>query len=39
MKDTLNLVGDGDDVDVIHGVERTFGIKLTGHGLSASSLT
>lgn len=29
MKDTLNLVGDGDDVDVIHGVERTFGIKLT----------
>ncbi|MBH5367540.1 acyl carrier protein [Bradyrhizobium glycinis] len=29
MKDTLNLVGDGDDVDVIHEVERTFGIKLT----------
>jgi len=29
MKDTLNFVGDGDDVDVIHAVERTFGIKLT----------
>ncbi|SRR6266702_2990679 len=29
MKDTLNLVGDGDDVDVIRDVERTFGIKLT----------
>ncbi|MET4066123.1 hypothetical protein ABID58_000906 [Bradyrhizobium sp. S3.2.6] len=29
MKDTLNFVGDGDDVDVIHDVERTFGIKLT----------
>jgi hypothetical protein len=29
MKDTLNLVGDGDDVDVINDVERTFGIKLT----------
>lgn len=29
MKDALNLVGDGDDVDIIHGVERTFGIKLT----------
>jgi hypothetical protein len=29
MKDTLNLFGDGDDVDVIYAVERTFGIKLT----------
>jgi hypothetical protein len=29
MKDTLNFVGDGDDVDVIYDVERTFGIKLT----------
>ncbi|WP_431202001.1 acyl carrier protein [Bradyrhizobium betae] len=29
MKDTLNFVGDGDDVDVIFDVERTFGIKLT----------
>ncbi|TYL91434.1 acyl carrier protein [Bradyrhizobium rifense] len=29
MKDTLNFVGDGDDVDVIYNVERTFGIKLT----------
>jgi acyl carrier protein len=28
MKDTLNFVGDGDDVDVIYDVERTFGIKL-----------
>jgi hypothetical protein len=29
MKDTLDLVGDGDDLDVIQDVERTFGIKLT----------
>lgn len=29
MKDTLDLVGDGDDVDVIQDVERAFGIKLT----------
>jgi hypothetical protein len=29
MKDTLNLVGDGDDLDIIRDVERTFGIKLT----------
>lgn len=29
MKDTLNLAGDGDDLDVIHDVEQTFGIKLT----------
>ncbi|MCP3381416.1 acyl carrier protein [Bradyrhizobium sp. CCGUVB4N] len=29
MKNTLNFVGDGDDVDVIFDVERTFGIKLT----------
>lgn len=29
MKDTLDLVGDGDDLDVIYDVERTFGIKLT----------
>lgn len=29
MKETLNFVGDGDDVDVVHDVERTFGIELT----------
>ena len=29
MKDTLNLVGDGDDVDIVCDVERTFGITLT----------
>src|SRR5690348_12074284 len=30
MKDTLDLVGDGDELDVVVDVERTFGIKLTG---------
>jgi hypothetical protein len=30
MKDTLDLWGDGDDVDVVCDVERAFGIKLTG---------
>jgi|SRR5215475_2629623 len=30
MKDTLDLWGDGDDLDVVCDVERTFGIKLTG---------
>jgi hypothetical protein len=29
MQDTLNLVGDGDDLDVIFDVERAFGIKLS----------
>jgi hypothetical protein len=30
MKDTLDLWGGGDDVDVVCDVERAFGIKLTG---------
>jgi hypothetical protein len=30
MKDTLDLWGDGDDVDVVCDVERAFGIRLTG---------
>ena len=29
MRNTLDLVGDGDDLDVIYDVERTFGIKMT----------
>src|SRR5262249_10894109 len=29
MKDTLNFVGDGDDVDIVRDVECTFRIKLT----------
>jgi hypothetical protein len=29
MADTIGLVGDGDDVDIVYDVERAFGVKLT----------
>jgi hypothetical protein len=25
----LNLVGDGDDIDVLYAIEKTFGVKLS----------
>jgi hypothetical protein len=35
MADSLNLVGDGDDIDVIRDVERAFGIQIADHEAEA----
>lgn len=36
MKDSLNLVGDGDDLDVIRDVESVFGIRITDREAEAT---